>query len=372
MNNLLKSAARKHALSNGIATASWTDQQFAEYVEQHGITERDNLKKGNHSTNGHTGIKEAMEEAGTTLGRGKDGTIKPVAKPTGKVDAAIAELIAATSQQSDLDEERVIELIKAHSTAPTTTRVEIKQQDKQEITRELCHKDYALVLAHIAAGVNVAAVGPAGSGKSTLFKNAAEDLGLDYYTTGAVQQESKIMGYMDANGKYIRTPFRDAYEKGGLIVLEEADGSSARALLAANNATANDVTDFPDGMVNRHEDFVCVMAMNTFGTGASRQYVGRTQLDGATLDRFAFIEIGYDEALERQIALSFNDAAGFWVEEVQAFRKRIEGAGIRHVVSPRASIMGAKLLKQGLPHEVIIKTTLHKGLTADQIKQVSR
>jgi MoxR-like ATPase len=186
-----------------------------------------------------------------------------------------------------------------------------------------------------------------------------------------VQQESKIMGYMDANGNYVRTPFRDAYENGGMFVFEEFDGSSARALLAANNATANEYTDFPDKMVKRHEKFVCVMAGNTFGTGASRQYVGRQQLDAATLDRFAFLEVGYDEAIELAAAKQFNDDAGAWVKRVQKFRAKVEAAGIKHVVSPRASIMGAKLLKQGMPEQLVVEMLLHKSLSADQIAQLS-
>jgi cobaltochelatase CobS len=42
----------------------------------------------------------------------------------------------------------------------------------------------------------------------------------------------------------------------------------------------------------------CIVATaNTFGTGADRVYVGSLQIDGATLDRFAFLEWPYDEGL---------------------------------------------------------------------------
>lgn len=361
MNNLLKAAARKHALANGIATAAWTDNDFGAYVAEHGITERDNLRKGNHSK-AHAAEKKVEEKA----------EIKSVAKPTGKVESAIAELIAATAGKADLDEARVIELIGEYSKAPVRVTVDVTENDKVIVTRDGAHKEYANVLAHIAAGVDLAVVGPAGSGKSTIFKHVAEDLGLDYYIVSSPQQESKIMGYNDAHGNYVRTPMRDAYEHGGLIVVEEFDGSNAKALLACNNLVANDSADFPDGMIQKHEKCIVVMAGNTFGTGASRQYVGRTQIDAATLDRFAFLEVGYDEVLERDIALAFNADASHWVDDVQAFRRKVDAAGIRHVVSPRASIMGAKLLKQGLPEDVIVKTVLHKGMTADQIKQVSR
>jgi hypothetical protein len=338
MNNLIKAASRKHALANGVSTSGWSDTDFESYIAKHGITERDNLKS----------VAELIHESE-------------------QVEDKVEHIVV-----DGISEERVIELIEAN-TEPRKEVVVLQDSTGKELSAvEGQHKDYAPVMAHIAAGVNIAAVGPAGSGKSTMFKKIADQLGLDYYITGAVQQESKVMGYMDANGNYVRTPFRDAYENGGLFVMEEFDGSAAKALLPINNATANQWTDFPDGMVKRHEDFICVMAGNTFGTGASRQYVGRSQLDAATLDRFCFIEIGYDEDLERKITLQKNPEAGSWVTEVQAFRAKVERAGIRHVVSPRASLMGAALLKQGLPLELVRKTALHKSLTTDQLKQLSK
>lgn len=374
MNNLLKAAARKHALANGIATSQWSNDDVAAYVIANNIKETDNLKPTVDLVAPATKVTTAagaVADADTHAQRRQDAVAK---KESGSVEQAIADLVGSLGikAESELDEARVLELIAKHSKAPILTSVEIKQVDKPTVTREGVHKDYATVLAHIAAKVDIAAVGPAGSGKSTMFNQIAKDLELDYYIVSSPQTRSEILGYMDAKGEYVRTPMRDAYENGGLIVIEEYDGANTKALLSCNNLVANDETDFPDGMVKKHENFVCVMAGNTFGTGASRQYVGRTQIDAATLDRFAFLEIGYDEAMEVQAAKAFNPDCAGWVTEVQAFRKRIEKAGIRHVVSPRASIMGAKLLLQGLPLETLRKTVLHKGLSQDQIAQLSR
>lgn len=349
MNSKEIASLRMHALREKIPTAGWTPSDFQNYKESR-------FEKGNHSK---VSTAEVVELP------------KPEPKSSGTVDKAITDLIAAMDLQREvsLDEERVIELIAQHS-----KRVVVEIQDhKTGEVREVegAHKMFPTVLNCIAAGVNVAAVGPAGSGKSTIFEMAAKELGLDYYFTGAVQQEHKIMGYQDGHGVYHRTPFRDAFENGGLFVMEEFDGSGARALLAINNAAANDWCDFPDGMVKKHKDFVLVMAGNTFGTGASRQYVGRQQIDGATLDRFAFIEVGYDEDLETAITLAINPEAGKWVQKVQAFRHAVDRAGLRHIVSPRASIMGAKLLKQGMDEQTITQIVLHKGMTQDQIRQVS-
>lgn len=363
MNNLLKSAARKHALARGIATSKWTDEDFLDYTVEHGITERDNLKNVAEKLESTETVKVAhtQEETAQAISEGQQAS----------VDAAIRALIASTQTKSALDEERVVELVREHSRAPRTVNLELTKTDGKKVTVEGCHKELPTVLAMINAKVDVCVVGPAGSGKSTMFEQIAESLELDYYFQGAVQQEHKILGYQDANGTYHRTQFRDAYENGGLFVFEEFDGSSARALLAINNAVAGQWADFPDGKIARHSDFICVMAGNTYGTGASRQYVGRQQLDAATLDRFAFHEVGYDEAMERKAALAFFEGADTWVTEVQSFRKKVEAAGVRHVVSPRASIMGAKMLKAGVSHEVAVSSLLHKGLSADQLAQLA-
>jgi hypothetical protein len=46
---------------------------------------------------------------------------------------------------------------------------------------------------------------------------------------------------------------------------------------------------------------VCAAA-NTYGTGADALYVGRNQLDAATLDRFYVVEMDYDRKLEAKLA----------------------------------------------------------------------
>lgn len=364
MDTKLAAQVRKHALRRKITTGDWSEEQILAYAEEHNIR-----ASGNHRPTAAP-ARVTAEEIEEAIVEARQPKITPVPAKAGTVDQAIADLISAMDLKSkaEIDETRVIELIEQHS---KRVIVEIRDSKTGEVRNvEGTHKEFPTVMNCIAAGVNIAAVGPAGSGKSTIFEQAARELKIDYYFTGAVQQEHKIMGFVDANGTYHRTQFRDAFEHGGLFVMEEFDGSGARAMLAINNAAANEWCDFPDGKVAKHKDFVLVMAGNTYGTGASRQYVGRQQLDAATLDRFAFIEIGYDEDLEEAITLAYNKDAGPWVKRVQAFRHKVEQAGIRHVVSPRASIMGAKLLKQGLPEQKVVELTLHKGLSRDQINQL--
>jgi len=362
MNNSLRAAIRKHALTNKITTRGWTDEQMQRYADEH--IHRDSHRSTKVAPKVDPKVRPEVKQKPTLK------LVPEDTKQAGVVDDAIKALIEAMElgKTSEVDEARVIELIEQHSRKVV---VEVQNKETGEVKHiEGAHEMFPVVMQTIAAGVNAAVVGPAGSGKSTIFEQAADALGLEYYFTGAVQQEHKIMGHVDANGTYHRTQFREAFEHGGLFVMEEFDGSSARAMLSINNAVANQWCDFPDGKIAKHEKFVCVMAGNTFGTGASRQYVGRQQLDAATLDRFAFIEVGYDEGLETAMTLAHNPDAGEWVKQVQAFRRKVESAGLRHVVSPRASLMGARLLKQGMDKQMVTKIVLHKGMTLDQLNQI--
>ena len=219
------------------------------------------------------------------------------------------------------------------------------------------HFQLPVLLQIIAAKLNVYIVGPAGAGKTYAAIQCAKALGVEFYFTGAVASEFKLTGFIDAQGRIVSTEFRKAFENGGLFLFDEIDASYPQAVLAFNAALANDYMDFPDKRVQRHENFYCIAAANTYGQGADRQYVGRNQLDAASLDRFVFLDWKYDENLERELAGNQE-----WSDYVQKVRKMIVAMKIRHVVSPRASIYGAKLLASGLKREVVEQTILWKGL----------
>jgi cobaltochelatase CobS len=229
------------------------------------------------------------------------------------------------------------------------------------------HFRFGSLLQILSCGLHAYLVGPAGSGKTTAAEKCADMLKLDFYcqSVGAQTTQAQLLGYMDATGKYVGTVFRSAFEKGGVFLLDEVDAGNANVLTILNAALANGTCSFPDGMVKRHKDFRCVAAANTFGTGADRQYVGRNQLDAASIDRFAFLEWPYDESLERH--LTGNDA---WVTRVQAVRKAVARLKIRHVVSPRASFSGAKMLAAGVAQSEVEDSVLWKGMDFDSRAKV--
>lgn len=231
---------------------------------------------------------------------------------------------------------------------------------------DMVHRDYEDVLLMVVAGVSPFLVGPAGSGKTTLAEQIAEALDRKFYMAARVTSEYKLVGFVDANGNTVRTQFREAYEHGGVFLFDEVDASDPDAMTTFNAALANGHADFPDGMIQKHDDFVAIAAGNTFGRGADRQYVGRNQLDAATLDRFQVYEVTYDEVLESKLA-----RCEPWTRYVQAIRAGVEAASVRHVVSPRASIAGAKLLAHGMGVEKVAEACIWKGLSEAERNRVT-
>jgi hypothetical protein len=227
------------------------------------------------------------------------------------------------------------------------------------------HIQFENLLKYVQTKVNVYLVGSAGSGKTTAAKNIATALDIPFYFTGAIASEFKLTGFINAQGTIVSTEFRRAYESGGLFLFDEIDASYPQAILAFNAALANDFMDFPDKKVERHKDFYCIAAANTYGSGADREYIGRNQLDAASLDRFVFFDWNIDEDLERELAN--NDT---WVNYVQKVRKAAKKLGIRFVISPRASFYGATLLDAGIDRKEVEKNVLWKGLDQATIQLI--
>ncbi len=272
--------------------------------------------------------------------------------------------------KGEIDESAVIAIVKKEMLSfskPLPTEIKIISGDKVQVVLTGVHhyKLPELIKAAKSEGkngnrLNIMLVGAAGSGKTTLIHQVAEALELPFYFNGAIDSEYKLTGFIDAQGRIVSTAFRKAYENGGVYLFDEMDSSMASALLAFNAALANGHMDFPDGNVKRHKDFYCFAATNTFGKGADRVYVGRNQLDAASLDRFVMFVIDYDESLERELAGNDN-----WTRKVQQIRKNVETHKLRHVVSPRASINGAQLLAAGFSENDVLEMTIYKGLDRD-------
>lgn len=246
--------------------------------------------------------------------------------------------------------------------------LEVKVGDKTNTIQGLKHKQLEQLINYASLRLSPLLVGMAGTGKTHAGQQTAEALGLPFYaiSVGAQTTKTDIMGYMDAGGSYVRTHFRDAYEFGGVFLMDEIDAGNANVLITINAALSNGLAAFPDAMVARHEDFVFIASANTFGNGANRQYVGRNQLDAATLDRFALIEWHIDDELEENLASGLNGKA--WYMAVRAARDYVAEKNIRALISPRATQKGSQLLHIGCQLNEVIDATM-LGSVPDDKKQ---
>lgn len=246
---------------------------------------------------------------------------------------------------------------------PKTIRLE-KQDEHREI-KGIFHKEFENICKIVNSDIPLMLVGSAGAGKNYTLEQVAKALDLDFYFSNAVNQEYKLTGFIDANGKYHETEFYKAFTKGGMFFLDEIDASCPECLVILNSAIANRYFDFPTGRVKANENFRVVCAGNTYGTGADMVYVGRNVLDGATLDRFVVLQFDYDENVERQLAYD-EDLYCF----IRDLRKAINDSGLRYIVSMRALINATKLLEIGVSKEQILKTTIIKNMQIDDLNTI--
>lgn len=195
-------------------------------------------------------------------------------------------------------------------------------------------------------------VGPAGSGKTFLGRQVAKVVGLPFrsivFSPGL--PESALIGRMvpsltTGEQVYHGTPFVEAFMNGGVFLGDEGDNADPSTMIILNQSLANGAITLPDGReVERHQDFVFIMGANTYGRGADRIYVGRTQLDAATLDRFALskVYIDYDPDLERDLV---GDEA--LLERWWDIRARVAETNMQRVVSTRGLIQAWAAFKDG-------------------------
>ena len=215
---------------------------------------------------------------------------------------------------------------------------------------------------------NIMLSGPIGTGKTTLCGQIADKLSLDFYPYSLCSHTTKsdLVGFIDAGGVYRSSALRQAFEHGGLVLLDEMDASNPNVLSIINNMLSNQQYYFPDGLVKKHELFKCICAMNSNGRGGEIIYTKSQRLDASTLDRFVFIKIDIDENLEK--ALTNNKD---WYDRVLKFRKVIkEICNDDVVIGQRAMLDGADLLDAGFSQSEVEDMVIYKGIDRDLIDSI--
>lgn len=295
-------------------------------------------------------------------------------EPQPQVGGDLADILAAALQgkiqTSGIDEDAVRDIVKNEIAGLSMpVRLEITNTTGAVTATGNCHFRLKEIITLANIREDLLLVGPAGSGKTHACHMAADALNLPFYFTSVGQQTTKsdLMGYMSATGTYVSTLLRRAYEHGGVFLLDEIDAGNSNVIISLNALLANGAGAFPDGMINRHPDFICIAAANTFGHGGNSAYVGRNQLDASSLDRFSVLDFPYDEVLE----LAISPMPDF-TRTVQRLRTAAAELKERIIISPRASIKGGKMLQAGFSESDALNAVLWKGVNSEIISRVSR
>lgn len=285
----------------------------------------------------------------------------PITDPFNDLMSAINKQVSKKIDDS-VDEE----LEELRRAVRRTAKLTVKTGDMEVELKGIRHKQLEHLIKVSNLRLHSLIVGMAGTGKTHSASQTAEALGLPFYamSVGAQTSKSDIIGYMSASGKYVKTHFRDAYQKGGVFLMDEIDSGNANVLIQINSALSNDMCAFPDRMVKRHKNFVFIASANTYGQGMNRQYVGRNQLDAATLDRFTIIEWDIDSNVEE--ALSGGPYGAAWYAAVLEARAYVGKHNIRSLITPRATQKGCLMLASDIPLDVVIHATLLGSVPDDK------
>lgn len=283
-----------------------------------------------------------------------------------------SEEIARLKAKIDFLSDRIEEVA---AKQPKKVHITITTPEKTVEMKEHIHPIFEQVMFHVNCGDNVMLVGPKGCGKTKLCEQIAKALGRKF---GAISlsggvTESKLFGRLVpniTNGKneFHSTPLVDAASYGHVFLLDEVDRGDPNVLLSLNMLLANRkmVLDrAKDPIVDLHEDFLCLAAANTWGSGADRQYVGANQQDGAFTERFVQLDMDYDTHLEESLCPNFPEL----VERMHNYRAKVRANRMEREVSTRFILRAYNWMLHGKDLEYV-DTRLFGGWRRDEIAKV--
>lgn len=229
----------------------------------------------------------------------------------------------------------------------------------------------------------IALVGPAGNGKTTAAEAACRALGYDYLVIDATEylEPADLVGcttFDPRRGEVWRDgPVTAAFRSGRAVIINEFDSLNPRAALCLQSATQDPGPDRrgryvttpggPQDRVYPAGDCPLIVTMNTYGTGATRQYVGRNALDAATADRFTILSTGYENEAAILVARGYRQATADRLE-IWATRTRrlIEDNGLRVILSLRTLLRMAQAIEEyGLSFEQAVESEFLARLEPD-------
>jgi cytidylate kinase len=193
--------------------------------------------------------------------------------------------------------------------------------------------------------------GPVGSGKSTLLMDIAKELGLKYFASvmSDATTASEFKGYKNVvDGKYVTTEFREAYENGGIYVLEELNATSSNMPIIFNSIE-NGYFVFADKLVYGHKDFRLCATMNTITS--AKDFGGRRPLDKSVRSRFhtIIVKTDFNSRFSKDLV---------WLQK--EISNALDAKGHTNETDPRDLTRYMKLLKIGMDPIKAVQGSLDK------------
>jgi hypothetical protein len=189
------------------------------------------------------------------------------------------------------DQTKFLDLVKALlGTDPVEEEPKPEPEEPKPVYTKLSPKEEAIAMMPTP----ILLEGPVGSGKSTMLMEIAEELGLRYFASvmSDATTASEFKGYKNVvDGEYVGNEFREAYENGGLYVLEELNATSSNMPIIFNSIE-NGYFVFADKLVYGHKDFRLCATMNTITS--AKDFGGRRPLDKSVRSRFHTIIVDTD------------------------------------------------------------------------------
>lgn len=268
---------------------------------------------------------------------------------------AIREEMGGIREENDMRMEALMERVEIAAAAKVVSVLEsrvpvevvhtfnLPERGAVRLEGEVLHPKFDRLIRLALAGKPIFLPGPTGCGKTHTAMQLARVLNRPFgmLSCSPGMTESQILGrsvpkVSTGEEVYRVSEFVKLFENGGVFLFDEMDAADPSVLLVINAALANGKVPVPNRpelpIAERHPDFVCVAAANTWGTGANREYVGRNPLDEATLDRFRIgtVPCDYVEAIERAIC---PDAPLY--RKLKGWREKMREAGVKRIISTR-------------------------------------
>ena len=198
-----------------------------------------------------------------------------------------------------------------------------RKMANMEKNGEIFHEKFIDAATYLFEEMNPYIWGPTGSGKTYLIRQLGRLLDLPVYNS-VLNDSYDVLGFADAFGRYVETPFFKAYTQGGIVILDELDIFKANASLILNGLISEGKEYyFPyHGVEQRHPNFRFIAGGNTDGETPNKLYHSRTKFDESLHQRLIPIRVGYDGRVDEKI-LGKGRTKKEWLDFLLSFRESI-------------------------------------------------